>query len=89
MSNLKSWSPKKYEDKGPNMHNRNQFIASQNLLYDFLKRISNVIFPPRYRVIEAHFQGPSTLQKVKIAMDTLAQNLELKNHDQSFSKSDF
>jgi len=28
MSNLKSWSPKKYEVKGPNTHNQNQFMAS-------------------------------------------------------------
>jgi len=35
MSNLKIWSPKEYEDKGPNMHNSNQFMASQNLLYNF------------------------------------------------------
>jgi len=37
MSNLKNWAPKKYEDKGPNMHNSNQFMASQNLLYNFFK----------------------------------------------------
>jgi len=32
MSNLKNGSPKKYEVKGNNMPNPNQFIASQNLL---------------------------------------------------------
>jgi len=37
MSNLKSWLPKKYEDKGPNMRNPNQFMASLNLFYDFFK----------------------------------------------------
>jgi len=31
-SNRKNWSPRKYEVKGHNMHNLNQFIASQNLL---------------------------------------------------------
>jgi len=36
MSKLKSWSPKKYEVKGPNMHNPNQFMAFQNLLHNFL-----------------------------------------------------
>jgi len=36
MTNLKSWLPKKYEDKGPNMHNSNQFMAFQILLYNFL-----------------------------------------------------
>jgi len=34
MSNLKCWLPKKYEGKGPNMHNPNQFMASQNPLYN-------------------------------------------------------
>jgi len=57
------------------MHNSNQFIASQNLLYNFLKWISNVIFSPRSSVYEAHFQEPSTLQKVKIAMDTPAPKI--------------
>jgi len=28
MSNLKIWSPKKYDDKGSNMHNSNEFTAS-------------------------------------------------------------
>jgi len=76
MSNLKSQSPKKYDIKGPNAHNPNQFMASQNLPYNFFKWISNVIFSPRSSVFEAHFQEPSTLWKVKIAMDTLAQNHE-------------
>jgi len=75
-SNLKSWWPKKYEVKGPNMYNPNQFMASQNLLYRFLKWILNVIFSPRSNVFEVHFQELSTLQKVKIAMGTLAQKLE-------------
>jgi len=44
-------------------------------------------FSPRFSILEAHFQESSTLQKVKIAIDTLAQNLEKKN--QSFSKLDF
>jgi len=35
MSNLKNWSPQKYEVKWPNKHNSNQFMASQNLLYNF------------------------------------------------------
>jgi len=42
-SNLKSWWTKKYELKGPNMHNPNQFMASQNLLYNFFRWNSNVI----------------------------------------------
>jgi len=37
-----------------------------------------VIFSLRSNVFEAHFQEPSTLWKVKIAMDTLAQNLEIE-----------
>jgi len=76
ISNLKSWSPKKYEVRGPNMYNHNQFIAFQILLYNFFKWISNVIFSPRSNVFEAHFQEPSTLWKVKIAIGTFAQNLE-------------
>jgi len=51
MSSLKSWSPKKYEDKGPNMYNPNQFMTSQNLLNNFFKWISNVIFS---HVFKAH-----------------------------------
>jgi len=58
------------------MHNSNQFMFFQNLIYIFFKWISNVIFSPRSSVFEAHFQEPSTLRKVKIAMDTLAQHLE-------------
>ncbi len=37
ISILKSWSPKKYEAKEPNTHKPNQFMAFQNLLYNFLK----------------------------------------------------
>jgi len=59
MSNLKSWSPKKYENKGPNMHNSNQFMASQNLFYNSFKWISTMIFSPRSSVFEVHFQEPS------------------------------
>jgi len=76
MSNQKTWSPQKYEVKGPNMQDPKQFMASQNLLHNFLKCISNAFFSPRFYVFEAHFQELSTLKKVKIAMDTLAQNLE-------------
>jgi len=72
MSNLESWSPKKYEVKGLNMYNSNQFIASQNLLYNFFKGISNVIFSPRYilylRLIPIAL---NQLRKFKIAIDTL------------------
>jgi len=64
MSNLKSWSPKTYEDKGPNMHNPNQFMASKNLTYVFFKLIFDVIFSPRCSVFEANFQKPSILQNV-------------------------
>jgi len=35
-----------------------------------------VIFSPRFSVFEALSQEPSILWEVKIAMDTLAQNLE-------------
>jgi len=76
MSILKSWSLKEYEAIGPSMHNPNQFMVFQNLFYDFYKWISNVIFSPRSSVFEAHFQEPSTLQEVKIAIGILAQNLE-------------
>jgi len=58
------------------MHSSNQFMASQNLLYKIFKEIFNVIFSPTSRVFEAHFQEPSTLGKVKVAMDTLALHLE-------------
>jgi len=37
MSNLKELINKKYEVEGPNKHNPNQFMASQNLLYNFFK----------------------------------------------------
>jgi len=76
MSNLKSWSPKQYEVKWPNMHNPNQFMASQNLVYNFFEWFSNVIFSSRSSVFEARFQEPSTLWKVEIVMDTIAQNGE-------------
>jgi len=76
MSNLKNWSPKKYEVEGPNKHNPNQFIASQNLLNISFKWFYSVIFSPRSSVFEDHFQEPSTLQKVKTAMGPLVQNLE-------------
>jgi len=55
ISYLKNWSPRKYEDEGPNMHNPNQFMPSQNLFYNFLKWISDVIFSSRFSVFEAHF----------------------------------
>ncbi len=62
-SNLKNWSPKKYKVKGHNMHNSNQFMVLQNLLYKFFKWTSNFIFfPPSPTVFEAHFQEPSTLE---------------------------
>jgi len=44
------------------MHNSNQLMASQNILYNFFKRISIVIFPPKSRVFKAHFEEPSTLE---------------------------
>jgi len=58
------------------MYNPNQFMASQYLLYNSFKWIPNVILPLRSIVFEAHFQEPLRLQKLKIAMDPLAQNLE-------------
>jgi len=78
MSNLKNRSPKKYEIKETNISNPNQFMDSQNLLYNLIKWISNLIFSPRSSIFEAHFhfQEPLTLRKVKIAVNTLAQNLE-------------
>jgi len=72
----KSWSPKKYEVKGLNKYNSNQFMASQNLLYNFFKWISNEIFFQRFSVFETHFQESSILQEIKISMDTFVQNLE-------------
>jgi len=44
MSNLKSWLPKKYEVEGPNKYNLHQYMDFQNLLYNFFKWISSVIF---------------------------------------------
>jgi len=78
MSNMKSWSPVKYKVEGPNKHNLNQFMASQNLLYNFFKWILSVIFSPRSSVFEAHFQEPSTLHKAKIAMVPLHKILNRK-----------
>ena len=46
-------------------------------------------FSPRSSVFEAHFQEPSTLREVKIAMAILAQKLELKNHNYSLLRSGF
>jgi len=76
MSNLKSWSPQKYEVEWPNKPNPNQFMAFQNLHYKFFKWISSMIFSPRSSIFEACFQESSTLKKVKVAMGTLALNLE-------------
>jgi len=39
ISNLKNWSPQKYEIEWPNKHNPNEFMASQNLLYNFSKLV--------------------------------------------------
>jgi len=36
MSNLNNWLPKKYKVEGPKKYNPNQFMASQNLFYNFL-----------------------------------------------------
>jgi len=59
------------------------------LLKIFSKGIFNVDFSPRSSVFEAHFQEPSTLWKVKIAMGPLALNLKWINHNYSFSISNF
>jgi len=72
MSNLKSWSPKKYKVEGPNKHNSNQFTVfprvSQNYSTIFLNEFIVWFFSPRSSVFEAYFQEPSTLQEVKIAI---------------------
>jgi len=44
MSNLKRLSPKKNKVKGHNVHNPNQFMASQNLLYIFLNEFQMWFF---------------------------------------------
>jgi len=74
-SNLKNWSTKQYEVEGPSKHNPNQFMASQNVLYNYFKSFFSVIFRLRSNVFEANFQEPLTLRKVNIAMGTLAQHL--------------
>jgi len=78
MSNLKSQSPKENKVEVHNMQNLNQYLASQNVLYNFFKWISDVIFPLRSIVLEAPLKEHSTLLKVKIPMNTLAQNLNRK-----------
>jgi len=45
------------------MHNPNQFKVSQNLLYNLLKLISNVIFSPRSSVFEAHFHALNIVER--------------------------
>jgi len=79
MSNLKS-------DHQKNMKINAKFMAFQNLLLNFfLNELLMWFFLQDLKsVFETHFQEPSTLGKVKIAMDTLAQHLELKNHNLSF-----
>jgi len=52
MSNLKNWSPKKWEDKGPNMHNPKQFMAFQNLLYNFQNEFLMWFFSLRFSIFE-------------------------------------
>jgi len=61
MSNLKSWSPKKYEDKRPNMYNPNEFIASQNPFYNFIKWIFNLIFLSSQNVLYSFIKWISNL----------------------------
>jgi len=74
---LRSWE--KFEAKGHNMHNHEQFMISQNQLYNSSKWISNVIFPPSSNVFEAHLQEPlSKSIKSRFAMDTLVQNFQYK-----------
>jgi len=62
VSNLKNWSPKKIRLLGIILvYNPNQFMAFQNLFYNFIVWIFNVIFSPKFSVFEVHFQEPSTL----------------------------
>jgi len=66
----------KNEDKGPNMHNPNQFMAFQNYSIIFLDEFLMWFYLQDLVYFEAHFQEHETLQKVKVSMDTLAQHLE-------------
>jgi len=47
--------------KEDNTFNYNWFTYSQNLLYNFFKWISNVIFPSRYSELKAHGDEPLIL----------------------------
>jgi len=64
--NLKSWSSKKYEDKGPSMYNINQFMTSQNLFYNFLKWISNVIFLQNLVYLRLISKSPQYYKKSRL-----------------------
>jgi len=45
-----------------------------------------VTFSSRFNVFESHLQEPLTLKKIKFAMDSLAQNLGVKDHKLFFFK---
>jgi len=57
----KSWSLEKYEDKGPNMHNPNQFMTFQNLPCNFSNEFLMWFFLQDLVVFEVLFQEPSIL----------------------------
>jgi len=63
---------KKYELRGPKMHNPNESMIYQNVSYIFFKLFSNVIFSQTSTIFEAHSQERSGLKKIKIPMDTYA-----------------
>jgi len=87
MSNLKSWSPKKYEVKGPNMHNPNQFMASQNLLYNFLNEFLMGFFLQHLLYLRLISKSPQHYKKSKLQWTPLHKILNRKiiiNHFQNW-----
>jgi len=77
-SNLKSWWPKKYKFKGPNIYNPNQFMAFQNLLCIFFKWISNVIFSPRSSYLRLISKSPKYYEKSRLQWVPLYKILNWK-----------
>jgi len=78
MSNQKSRLPKKYEVEGPNKHSPNQFMAYQNLLYNFIKWIYIVIFSPRSSVLRLISKSPQHYIKPRLQWIPLHKILNRK-----------
>jgi len=60
------------------MYNPNEFTASQNLLYNFFRWISNIIFTPRSNVFEVYIQELSTIENQDLQWNPLHIILNIK-----------